>query len=60
MDIKDYGELPTDGQAKNKAIFELIPWKDFKTVPWTMENVELAKVQFEELVDNIIDILEKY
>jgi hypothetical protein len=33
MEIKDYGELPTDGQRENKAIFELIPGKDFQSVP---------------------------
>jgi len=60
MNIKDFGQLPTDWQINNKAIFELIPWKDFKDVKWTLENLELAKKQFEEFANNIIEILNKY
>lgn len=60
INIKDFGQLPTDRQIKNKAIFELIPWEDFQSVKWTKENLELSKEQFEELFKNIIDILEKY
>lgn len=60
VSIKDFWELPTDWQIKNKAIFELVPWKDFPNVDWTKENLELSKVQFEELANNIIEILEKY
>lgn len=58
--IKDYWELPTDWQRTWKAIFELNPWRDFKNVEWTMENLELAKAQFEKLTNKIIDILNKY
>lgn len=60
MNIKDFWQLPTDWQINNKAIFELIPWKDFKDAKWTLENLELSKKQFEEFVDNIIEILNKY
>lgn len=60
MEIKDYGELPTDGQRENKAIFELIPGKDFQSVPWTLDNRELSKQQFELLFENINAILSKY
>ena len=60
VEIKDFWQLPTDGQTKSKAIFELIPWEDFQSVKGTKENLELSKVQFEELIKNIITILEKY
>lgn len=60
MNIKDFWELPTDWQIKSKAIFELIPWTDFSGVAWTKENLELSKVQFEELTNNLIEILEGY
>jgi len=60
VNIKDFWELPTDWQIKNKWIFELIPWEDFSNVDWTKENLELAKIQFEELANNIIEILSEY
>lgn len=60
MNIKDFWELPTDWQLTQKAIFELEPWKDFQNVKWTKENWDLSQEQFEELVENIIPILEKY
>lgn len=60
INIKDYWELLTDWQTNSKAIFELIPGKDFPNVEWTKENLELSKIQFEELVNNIIEILDKY
>lgn len=60
MNIKDYGELASDSHRTNKAIFNLIPWEDFKAVQWTLDNRETSKDQFEWLSDNIIEILEKY
>ena len=60
INIKDFWQLPTDWQIVNKAIFELIPWKDFDNVKWTLENFTLSKEQFEELVNNIIEILNNY
>ena len=60
INIKDYWELPTDWQLNSKAIFELIPWKDFPSVKWTKENSELSKEQFEKLINNLLDILNKY
>ncbi len=60
MNIKDFWELPTDWQSKQKAIFELTPWKDFQAVKWTLDNLELSKEQFNSLYINIINILEKY
>ena len=59
-DIKDFGQLPADGQISSKAIFNLIPGVDFQTVPGTLENLELAKEQFTSLTKNIEEILLKY
>jgi len=59
-DLKDYWQLPAISHLKSKAIFELIPWKDFKEVTWTKDNLELSKIQFEELANNLIEVLEKY
>lgn len=58
--IKDYWQLPTEAQSVSKGIFELIPGKDFTPVKWTLENLELAKIQFETLYKNIEEILIKY
>ncbi len=60
INLKDYWQLPTDSQIKSKAIFELRPWEDFLSVPWTKENLEISKIQFEKLTNNIINILSKY
>lgn len=58
--VKDFWTLPTEWQKKWKAIFELIPWEDFKGVKWTLENLELSKEQFENLFLEIENILKKY
>ncbi len=58
--LKDYGELSADSQIHNKAIFDLIPWKDYKNVKWTNDNKELSDSQFEELFVNISSLLHKY
>lgn len=55
-----YWELSAEWQMKSKAIFNLIPWEDFPSVTGTRENLEISKVQFEKLTENIISILEKY
>jgi cellulose biosynthesis protein BcsQ len=60
VDLKDYWQLPAISHLKSKWIFELIPWTDFKEVVWTKENLELSKKQFEELVNNLIEVLTKY
>lgn len=59
-DIKDFGQLPADGQISSKAIFNLIPGVDFQTVSGTLENLELAKEQFTSLTKSIEEILLKY
>jgi cellulose biosynthesis protein BcsQ len=60
MDLKDYWELPAEWQMKSKAIFNLVAWEDFPNVTGTRENLEISKVQFEELTENIITVLENY
>lgn len=58
--IKDFWQLPTNGQIKTKAIFELIAGEDFESAKWTKENLELSKKQFEELWNNILNLFHKY
>jgi hypothetical protein len=58
--IKDFGQLPADGQISSKALFNLIPGIDFQSVSGTEENLELAKEQFQLLSKNIEEILIKY
>lgn len=60
VDVKDFWQLPTDAQNASKAIFDLIPWQDFQTVPWTLDNLELSKKQFQELFENMENILIQY
>lgn len=60
INIKDFWQLSSDWQITSKAIFELIPWEDFKSVEWTRDNLEISKEQFEELYKNILEILNKY
>ncbi|MDD2225427.1 MAG: AAA family ATPase [Candidatus Shapirobacteria bacterium] len=59
--IKDFGQLPPLAQIKNKAIFNLDPIKDnFDNVKGTKENLEQAKKEFQQLTENILEILNKY
>jgi len=58
--IKDYWELSSDSHRTNKAIFNLIPWEDFKAVPGVIDNLKISKQQFEDLFIHINNILEKY
>ncbi len=60
MHIKDFWELPADAQFSHKAIFDLVPGKDFSSVQWTLENYVLAQEQFDDLSKNILKILETY
>ena len=60
INLKDYWELSSDSHIVCKAIFDLVPWKDFKSVQWTLESRELSGQQFESLFSNIEDILHKY
>lgn len=60
INIKDFWELTTDWQRKQKAIFELIPGADFPNVKGTKENLDTAKEQFEDFIWNLLEILNKY
>ena len=55
--IKDYGQLPAESQKYNKAIFDFNSG-DFPV--GTKENIQKSDEEFEILVKNIINILEKY
>lgn len=59
--IKDYGQLSPLSQMKNKAIFDLVPADDgFENVQGTKENLEQAKIEFQKLAENILQIISKY
>lgn len=58
--IKDYGQLPSQSQQSNKAIFDLEPNKDFQSVEGTLENHQLANEQFQNLSENILNLLQTY
>jgi chromosome partitioning protein len=59
--IKDYGQLSPLAQIKNKAIFNLDPTVDgFENVQGTKENLEQSKIEFSNLTNEIITILNKY
>jgi len=59
--IKDYGQLSPLAQIKNKAIFNLDPSVDgFENVQGTKENLSQAKLEFEKLAGNILEIIGKY
>lgn len=59
--IKDYGQLSPLSQIKNKAIFNLDPNVDgFENVPGTKENLKQAQIEFQQLADNILEIISKY
>ena len=60
INIKDYGELASDSHIKSKAIFNLVAWQDFQAVTWTIENLEIAKEQFETLFQKMESVLHKY
>jgi cellulose biosynthesis protein BcsQ len=56
--IKDYGELPTDAQIHNKAIFNIDPHKkECSNVKGTLENLTKANEEFTALAKNILTTL---
>lgn len=58
--IKDYGQLPALCERTGEAIFDLDPKEVSKLKSGTLDNVKLAKEQFESLGEKILAILEKY
>lgn len=60
IELKDYWELSADSHRTNKAIFDLIPGKDFSAVAWTKENRDIAQKQFETLYKNIEQRMQEY
>ena len=59
-DIQDYGRLPAIAHEYGCAIFDIDPIKAESTQPGSKDNIEKAKVEFNELADNILNILERY
>lgn len=59
-DIQDYGRLPAIAHESGCAIFDIDPAKAEATQPGSRENIQKAKVEFDELSTRILAILEKY
>lgn len=59
-DIQDYGRLPAITHENGIAIFDIDPTKAEATQLGTRENIEKAKKEFDELSDNILEVLAKY
>ncbi len=59
-DIQDYGRLPALAHETGQAIFEIDPIKAEASQVGTRENIEKSKIEFDELSDNILSVLEKY
>ncbi len=55
--IKDYGQLPAESQKYNKAIFDFDK-DEFPT--GTVENIQKSDEEFQQLFENIENILEEY
>jgi chromosome partitioning protein len=58
--IQDYGRIPALCQESSDAIFSIDPNMVESNQVGTIENIEKAKVEFDELSNNILTILEKY
>lgn len=59
-EIKDYGRIPAKCQEDGVAIFNLNPELLADCHQGTKENIDIAKVQFNDLSDRILQILEDY
>ena len=59
-DIQDYGRLPAIAHESGQAIFNIDPAKAEATQPGSRENIEKAKIEFNELSDRILDVLNQY
>jgi hypothetical protein len=58
--VKDFGQLSPLSQQLNKAIFNLDPIIDGFDVKGTKDILEQSKVQFADLANEIVEILNKY
>ncbi|MCK5460970.1 AAA family ATPase [Candidatus Gracilibacteria bacterium] len=58
--IQDYGRIPSKCQEEGGAIFDLDPLSIAEIHQGTKENIEKAKKEFEDLSNNILDILKEY
>jgi cellulose biosynthesis protein BcsQ len=59
-DIQDYGRLPSISHETGEAIFDIDPVAAEVTQPGSKENIEKSKVEFDELSDAILEILQEY
>ena len=60
QDIQDYGRLPAITHESGIAIFDIDPTKAEVSQLGTRENIEKSKEEFNNLANNILDILNKY
>jgi cellulose biosynthesis protein BcsQ len=60
QDIQDYGRLPSLAHETGQAIFDIDPQQIDATQIGTKENIEKAKIEFDQLSNNILRILSKY
>jgi len=58
--IQDYGRIPSRCQELGVAIFDLNPSQVAEHHQGTKENIEKSKEEFENLSNNILDILSNY
>lgn len=58
--IQDYGRLPALSQETGQAIFDIDPLKAEASQLGTRENIEKSITEFDELSDNILDIISRY
>ena len=59
-DIQDYRRLPAIAHEYGCAIFDIDPAKAEVTQPGSKDNIEKSKQEFDELADNILNVLEHY
>lgn len=60
MDIQDYGRLPALAQEYGCAIYDIDPTKIAATQLGSLENISKAREEFDQLADNILEVLNKY
>lgn len=58
--VQDYGRIPSKCQELGIAVFDLNPSQVADLHQGTKENIEKSKEEFEDLSNNILDILSNY
>jgi cellulose biosynthesis protein BcsQ len=58
--IQDYGRLPSLAHEKGQAIFDINPEEAKATQTGTVENIEKSELEFNNLANNILGIINQY